>query len=110
MNAVLQPSAGPHYTSEQLCKLHGISRRMFFNALKVRRDGCDELNSQVLNGNVPMDLALSLAQFDLDSQRLILAEFPSMKPRARAGFVKRLKLAHDQECANAAAMKGGASA
>ena len=93
-------SAALHPTAEQLCKMYGIARRMFFNALKVRRNGCDELNSQVLNGNVSMDLALAVAQFNHDSQRLILAEFPSMKPRARAGFVKMLKLAHEQEQVN----------
>jgi hypothetical protein len=100
MTPKIQTSAGQHYTAAQICEMHGISRRMFFNALKVRRTGCDELSNQIRDGHVSIDLALLVAQFNHDSQRLILDEFPSMKPRDRAGFVKRLKLAHDQEQAN----------
>ena len=87
-------------TVEQLCAEAGISRRMFFNALKVRRNGCDELNDLVKSGEVSMNLALDVAQFDLASQRVILAEFPTIKPRDRAGFVELVKLAHAQEQAN----------
>lgn len=32
-------SADLHPTAQQLCAAAGISRRMFFNALKVRRNG-----------------------------------------------------------------------
>ena len=73
---------------------------MFFNALKVRRNGCDELNDLVKSGDLSMNLALELARFDHALQRLILAEFPTMKPRDRAGFVKLVRLAHVQEEAN----------
>jgi len=100
MSATFKTSAGLHYTAAQICEMHGVSRRMLFNALKVRRKGCAELQSQVREGIVPMELALLVAQFDHDGQRLILAEFPSMRPRARAGFVKRVKLARAQEVRN----------
>jgi len=93
-------SAALHSTAAQICEMHGISRRMFFNGLKVHRTGCPELNAQVREGHVSMDLALLVAQFDHDSQRLILAELPGMKPKSRTGFVKRLKLAHKQGLCN----------
>ena len=47
-----------------------------------------------------MNLALAVAGFDHAGQRLILAEFLTMKPRDRAGFVERVRLAHEQEQAN----------
>ena len=93
-------NADLHPTAQQLCAAAGISRRMFFNALKVRRNGCDELNDLVKSGDLSMNLALELARFDHALQRLILAEFPTMKPRDRAGFVKLVRLAHVQEEAN----------
>ena len=93
-------SADLHPTAKQLCVAAGISRRMFFNALKVRRNGCDELNDLVKAGSVSMNLALEVARFDHAGQRLILAELPTIKPRNRAGFVKLVKLAHVQEQAN----------
>ena len=93
-------SADLHPTAQQLCDAAGISRRMFFNALKVQRNGCEELNDLVKSGDVSMNLALAVAGFDHAGQRLILAEFPTMKPRDRAGFVALVRLAHEQEKAN----------
>ena len=93
-------SADLHPTAQQLCAAAGISRRMFFNALKVRRNGCDELNDLVKSGDVSMNLALEVARFDHAGQRLILAEFPTIKPRGRAGFVELARLGHEQEKAN----------
>ena len=93
-------SADLHPTAQQLCAAAGISRRMFFNALKVRRNGCDELNELVKAGNVSMNLALEVARFDHPSQRLILAELPTIKPRNRAGFVELVRLGYEQEGAN----------
>lgn len=90
-------SADLHPTAQQLCTAAGISRRMFFNALKVRRNGCDDLNDLVKSGAVSMNLALEVARFDHALQRLILAEFPTIKPRARAGFVELVRLGHEQE-------------
>lgn len=93
-------SADLHPTVQQLCAAAGISRRMFFNALKVRHNGCNELNDLVKSGGASMNLALAVAGFDHAGQRLILAEFLTMKPRDRAGFVERVRLAHEQEQAN----------
>ncbi|WP_426148623.1 hypothetical protein [Polaromonas sp. DSR2-3-2] len=95
-------SADLHPTAQQLCTAAGISRRMFFNALKVRRNGCEELNDLVKSGGVSMNLALEVARFDHAGQRLILAEFPTIKLRDRAGVVALIRLAHEQEkeCAN----------
>ena len=93
-------SADLHPTAQQFCAAAGISRRMFFNALKVRRNGCDELNKLVKTGNVSMNLALEVARFDHPSQRLILAEFQTIKPRNRAGFVELVRLGYEQEGAN----------
>ena len=90
-------SAELHPTAQQLCAAAGISRRMFFNALKVRRNGCGELNDLVKSGNVSMNLALDVARFDHAGQHLILAEFATIKPRERAGFVALVRLAHQQE-------------
>ena len=90
-------SADLHPTAQQLCTAAGISRRMFFNALKVRRNGCEELNDLVKSGDVSMNLALEVARFNYAGQRLILAEFPTIKPRNRAGFVALVRLAHEQE-------------
>ena len=93
-------SADLHPTAQQLCTAAGISRRMFFNALKVRRNGCKELNDLVKSGDVSMNLALEVTRFDHAEQRLILAEFATIKPRNRAGFVTLVCLAHEQEKAN----------
>ena len=93
-------SADLHPTAQQLCTAAGISRRMFFNALKVRRNGCEELNDLVKSGGVSMNLALEVARFDHAGQRLILAEFPTIKPRERTGFVERLRLILEREQAN----------
>ena len=93
-------SATLHPTADQICKLHGISRRMWFNALKVRRNGCNELSAAIMDGSVSMNLALDLLAFDHPGQRLILAELPSIKPRERAGFVELVRAIRLQEIAN----------
>ena len=90
-------SANLHPTVKQLCDTARISRRMFFNVMKVRRNGCDELIGAIQSGDVTVNLALEMARFDHDGQRLILAEFPTIKPRERAGFVERLRLILKQE-------------
>ena len=83
--------------TQQLCAAAGVSRRMFFNALKVRRNGCAELLGAVQSGDVSINLALEVARFDHPGQRLIVAEFATIKHRDRAGFVKRLRLILEQE-------------
>ena len=97
-------SAGLHsaLTAQQICDATGVSRRMFFNAAKVRRDGCFELLDQVQAGTVPMSLALDVARFNHDAQRLILAEFHDIPPRRRAGFVQLVWAGRDQGQAGAA--------
>ena len=47
-----------------------------------------------------MNLALEVAHFDHAGQRLILAEFATIKPLERAGFVERLRLILEQEQAH----------
>ena len=93
-------SASLHPTADQICKLHGISRRMWFHALKVRRNGCDELNAAVKDGSVSMNLAIDLLTFDHPGQRLILAELPCIKPRERTAFVEIVRAIVLQEVAN----------
>lgn len=93
-------SADLHLTVQQICTMHDISRRMFFNAKKVRRNGCDELNQLVINGDASINLALEIARFDHDSQRLIMAEFHDIKPRDRLAFVQRVFAAHTLEQTN----------
>lgn len=90
-------SASLHPTARQLCAAAGISRRMYFNALKVRRNGCDELHTLVRSGDVSMNLALEVARFDHAGQLLILAELPSIKPRERARFLQLVGVAREQE-------------
>lgn len=87
-------------TVQQICDLAGISRRMFFLAVRVRDDGCTELNTAVRDGVVSMNLAVNLLTFDHAGQRLILAELPSIKPRERAGFVEIIRAVRLQEVAN----------
>ena len=93
-------SADLHPTVNQICAMHGISRRMYFNALKVRRNGCEELFNLVRDGGATMNLALEIARFDHESQRLIMAEFHDIKPRDRLAFVQRVLVAHEKEQAN----------
>ena len=93
-------SADLHPTAQQLCAAAGVSRRMFFNTLKVRRNGCAELLGFIQSGDVTINLALEVARFDHAGQRLLLAEFATIKPRERAGFVKRLQLILEQEQAH----------
>lgn len=93
-------SADLHLTVQQICNIHGISRRMFFNALTVRRNGRNHFHALVKSGDAAMNLSQELTRFDHAGQRLILAEFPSIKPRDRAGFVRCVKLIAEQERAN----------
>lgn len=94
-------SADPHHpTAQQICDQAGISRRMFFHAVKVRNEGCVELNRAVRDGAVSMHLAINLLTFDHAGQRLILAELPSIKPRERAAFVEIVRSVVLQEVAN----------
>jgi hypothetical protein len=93
-------SADLHPTVNQICAMHGISRRMYFNALTVRRKGCEELFNLVRDGDASMNLALEIARFDHESQRLIMAEFHDIKPRDRLAFVQRVLVAHEREQAN----------
>lgn len=93
-------SADLHPIVNQICAMHGISRRMYFNALTVRRKGCEELFNLVRDGDASMNLALEIARFDHESQRLIMAEFHDIKPRDRLAFVQRVLVAHEREQAN----------
>lgn len=68
--------------------------------MKIRRNGCDELHAAVMAGSLTMNLGLKVAKFDHVGQRLILAEFPTVKPRDRAGFVEIVRLTLEQEKAN----------
>ena len=86
-------SAGLHPTANQICTMHGISRRMYFNAMKVRRNGCEELFNLVRDGGASMNLALEIARFDHDSQRLIMAELHDIKPHDRLAFVRLVLVA-----------------
>ena len=89
MNAIT--SAGLHSpTVEAICRAANISRRMYFNAQKVHWAGCPELLRQVIDGEMTVNLALELVQFDHDSQRLIMAEFYDIPPRERLAFVRRI--------------------
>jgi tryptophan synthase beta subunit len=93
-------SADLHRTAEQICAAHGISRRLFFQALQLRKIGCTELIAEVQAGQLSMNLALQVARFDHESQRLILEAFEDIKPRQRLGFVNLLVAAHTQEVAH----------
>ncbi len=83
-------SARVHPTVDQLATLAGVSRRTMFNAIKVRRNGCDELIAAGIDGSVSLNLALAMLPFDHPSQRLILAELPTIPPKRRLGFIKIL--------------------
>ena len=78
-------------TAQALADATGVSRRMLFQAAKLRRDGCAELVQAVQAGAVSMRLALDVATFDPIAQRLILCELPSLPQRDRAGFVALLR-------------------
>jgi hypothetical protein len=93
-------SADLHPTVEELYAAHGKSRRRYIKVAIVVRYGSDELKALVLSGDVSMKLALEVARFDHARQRLILAEFLTIKPRDRSRFVELVRLTRERELAN----------
>lgn len=90
----------PYRTMQQLATSVGVSRRLMFQALAVRRFGCPELVKAAHSGLLAMKHCETLARaMPHDEQRDFLAELPSMTPRQRhdllailAGDLKARKL------------------
>lgn len=78
-------SAPMHFkTVQQLADHVGVSRRLMFQAFNVRRYGCPELINAASDGSLAAKHCETLAKaLSHDQQRELLAELPSMKPRAR---------------------------
>lgn len=93
-------SADLHPTAQQLCAVGGVSRRMFHTAVKVCREGRDELTDLVKAADGSKNPALALARFDNESQSFFLANFPTIKPHIRAGLMKFVRLCDEQEKPN----------
>lgn len=100
MTASAQSADLHRKTAQQVCDQAVLNRRMFFQGLRVKHEGCEELFKAVRDGAVSMNLEISLLTFDDGGQRLILAEFPSIKPRERAEFIKIVRTIRLQEMAN----------
>lgn len=100
MTAAAQSADLRRKTAQQICDQAGISRRMFFQGLRVKHEGSEELFKAVRDGAVSMNLAINLLTFDHDGQRLILAELPNIAPRQRTGFVEIIRAIRLQEMAN----------
>ena len=93
-------SAPMHPTVQQLADSAGVSRRLMFQTVAVRRYGCAELVKAAHGGLLAMKHCETLARaLSHDEQRDFLAELPSMTPRQRhdllailAGDLKARKL------------------
>jgi hypothetical protein len=70
----------------------GVSRRMIFLALKVRRLGCEEIHTMLRDGPLSMSLAAVLVDLfpNHDDQRTVIAEFPTLPVREWLGFARRV--------------------
>ena len=85
-------SAPMHLTVQQLADRAGVSRRLMFQAVAVRRFGCDELNKAAHDGLLAMKHCETLAKaLPHDEQREFLAELPTLKPRQRHDLLAILK-------------------
>lgn len=73
---------------DALCDLLRISRRTGYLAAKLLRIGCAELIAEVEAGRISLHLALQIARFTHDGQRLILAAIEGMAPRQRTRMVR----------------------
>lgn len=77
-------SAPVHPTMQQLADQYGVSRRLLFQALNVRRYGCRELLQAAHDGLLAMKHCDTLAKaLTHAEQRAFLAELPTMTPRQR---------------------------
>lgn len=83
-------SARVHPTIEQLAKIAGVSRRTMFKAVKLNRTGAQLAQDAVMSGRVSLNTALLIAQFNEDSQRLILDEIGSIPAKRQSVFVQML--------------------
>jgi len=79
-------------TAAQLAAEAGVSRRMIFLGLKVRRAGCEEMHRMIRDGSLSMNLAAVLVDLfpSHDDQRVVLAEFATLRPREWLGFARRV--------------------
>lgn len=85
-------SAPVHPTVEQIADTYGISRRMMFHAIAVRRYGCDELNQAAQLGLLPLKHCETVAKtLSHDDQREFLKQLPMWTPRKRHDILTVLK-------------------
>ena len=79
-------------TVQQLADSVGVSRRLLFQAIAVRRYGCAELNQAAHGGLLAMKHCETLAKaLPHDEQREFLAELPTMTGRTRHDLLALLK-------------------
>lgn len=85
-------SAPMHPTVQQLADSAGVSRRLMFQAVAVRRYGCPELVKACHDGLLAMKHCETLAKaLPHDEQREFLAELPNMTPRQRHDLLAIIK-------------------
>lgn len=81
-----------HPTMQQLADMAGVSRRLMFQAVAVRRYGCAELVKAGHDGLLSMKHCETLAKaLPHDEQREFLAELPTMTPRQRHDLLALIK-------------------
>lgn len=77
-------SAPMHLTVQQLADRAGVSRRLMFQVINVRRYGCSEVIKAAGDGTLATKHCETLAKaLPHDQQRELLAVLPSMQPRLR---------------------------
>lgn len=87
-----------HQTVQELADHYGISRRIMFHAIAVRRYGCEELNQAAQLGVLPIKHCETVAKaLSHDDQREFLKQWPTWTPRQRHDLLAVLKDALKQQ-------------
>lgn len=85
-------SATVHPTVQQIADTYGISRRLMFQAIAVRRYGCEELNQAAQLGVLALKHCETVAKtLSHDDQREFLKQLPTWTPRKRHDLLAVLK-------------------
>lgn len=85
-------SAPVHPTVQEIADTYGVSRRLMFQAVAVRRYGCEELNQAAQLGVLALKHCETLAKaFSHDDQRKFLEMLPTMSNRERHDLLEVIK-------------------
>ena len=86
-------------TVSQAAKCAGVSVRLMYQSVSIRRNGCNELIDAVLDGRITTRLATMIIKFDHESQAVIVAGLRDIPQKQRAGVVELLlgNMAHGEQ-------------